>query len=98
MLFSALGFRLAINNKTGLQPVSMTVEQVHYFKGWVDGAKSLWCPDFAEIQIYRSSGAICIKVGIIFLIGCYTEVRRTPDEITDQASYKNLVALNWTKY
>ena len=25
-------------------------------------------------------------------------VRRTPDEITDQALYKNLVALNWTEY
>ena len=28
-------------NKTGLQPVSRTCEQVHYFGGWVEGAKSL---------------------------------------------------------
>ena len=32
------------DNKTGLQPVSRPVEQVHYFGGWVECAKSLWCP------------------------------------------------------
>ena len=30
-------------NKTGFQPVSSPVEQVHYFGGWVEGAKPLWC-------------------------------------------------------
>ena len=28
-------------NKTGLQPASRPVEQVHYFEGWDVGAKSL---------------------------------------------------------
>ena len=37
-----------IINKTGLQPVSRTVEQVHYFGGWVEGAISLWCQGFAD--------------------------------------------------
>ena len=32
-----------MRNKTGLQPVSRPVEQVHYYGGWVEGAKSLWC-------------------------------------------------------
>ena len=31
------------------------VEQGHYFGGWVDGAKSLWCPDFADRQTYWTS-------------------------------------------
>ena len=31
-----------MTNKTGLQPVSRPVEQVHYFGGWVNGSKSLW--------------------------------------------------------
>ena len=29
-------------NKTGLRPVSRPVEQVQYFRGWVQGAKSHW--------------------------------------------------------
>ena len=29
------------------------MQQVHYFGGWVDGAKSLWCPDFADRQTYK---------------------------------------------
>ena len=37
------------------------MEQVHCFGGWEDGAKSLWCPDFADRQTYKTSGAICIK-------------------------------------
>ena len=37
-------------NKTGLQPVSRPVEQVQYFGGLVDGAKSLWCLGFADRQ------------------------------------------------
>ena len=28
-------------NKTGLQPISRPVEQVHYFEGWGVSAKSL---------------------------------------------------------
>ena len=35
-------------NKTGLQPVSRPVEQVHYFGGWVKGTKSLWCQGLAD--------------------------------------------------
>ena len=27
------------DSKTGLQPVSRPVEQVHYFRGWVESAK-----------------------------------------------------------
>ena len=30
-------------NKTALQPVSRPVKRVHYFEGWVECAKSLWC-------------------------------------------------------
>ena len=36
-----LVIRRPIKNKTGLQPVSRPVEQVHYFGGWLEGAKSL---------------------------------------------------------
>ena len=36
--------------KTGLQPVSRPVEQVHYFVGWVECSKSLWCQEFADRQ------------------------------------------------
>ena len=51
-------------NKTGLQPVSRPVEQVHYFGGWVEGAKSLWCQGFADRQPYRTGGGSrCVKVG-----------------------------------
>ena len=28
-------------DKTGLQPISRLVEQVHYFEAWVEGAKSI---------------------------------------------------------
>ena len=31
-----------IKYKTGLQPVSRPVEQVHKFEGWVEGTESLW--------------------------------------------------------
>ena len=41
-------------NKTGLQPVSRLVEQVHCLGGWVEGAKSLWCHVFAGRQTYGS--------------------------------------------
>ena len=34
-------FVFKFKNKTGLQPVSRPVEQVYYFGGWVEGAKSL---------------------------------------------------------
>ena len=47
-----------------MQPVSKQVEQVHYFGGWVEGAKSLWCQGFADRQPYRTGGGFrCIKVG-----------------------------------
>ena len=47
-----------ISNKTGLQPVSRSVEQVHYFEGWGVGAKPTLC------KVLRTgSGARCIKVG-----------------------------------
>ena len=40
------------------------MEQVHYFGGWVQGAKSPWCQGFAGLQTYRTGGgARCIKVG-----------------------------------
>ena len=40
------------------------MEQVHYFGGWVEGAKSPWCQGFAGKQTYRTGGgARCIKVG-----------------------------------
>ena len=49
---------------TGLQPGLRPVEQVHYFEGWVEGAKSLWCQGFAERQPYRTGGGSrFIKVG-----------------------------------
>ena len=52
------------SNKTGLQPVSRPVEQVHYFGGWVEGTKSLWCQGFADRQPYRTGwGSRCKKVG-----------------------------------
>ena len=38
-------------NKTGLQPVSRPVKQVHYFGGWVQGVKSRWCQGFADGQL-----------------------------------------------
>ena len=54
----------AFPNKTGLQPVSRPVEQAHYFGGWVEGVKSLWCQGFADRQPYRTGGGSrCIKVG-----------------------------------
>ena len=59
----------SIFNKTGLQPVSRPVEQVHYFGGWEVSEKSslfkvLSCQDFTDRQIYRTgSGVRCIKVG-----------------------------------
>ena len=31
--------------------------------GWVEGAKSLWCLNFADRQTNRTGGAGCIKVG-----------------------------------
>ena len=39
-------------NKTGLQPVSRPVEQVHYLGGWSGGSKSLWwhCSKFYKVQ------------------------------------------------
>ena len=37
-------------NKTGLQPVSRPVERVHYFGGWIEGAKSPWCQGLADRQ------------------------------------------------
>ena len=55
---------LQIKNKTGLQTVPRPVEQVHYFGGWVEGAKSLWCQGFADRQTYRTGGgARYIEVG-----------------------------------
>ena len=39
---------ITLRNKTGLKPVSRPVEQAHYFGGWVEGAKSLWCQVFAD--------------------------------------------------
>ena len=51
-------FELCIN-KTGLQPVSMTCEQVNYFRGLVEGAKSIWRQDFAYRHTYRT-GAIAV--------------------------------------
>ena len=55
---------LSLRNKTGLQTVSRPVEQVHYFGGWVEGAKSLWCQGFADRQPYRTGGGSrCMKVG-----------------------------------
>ena len=54
----------AMNNKTGLQPVSRPVERVHYFGGWVEGEKFLWCQGFADRQPYRTGeSSRCIKVG-----------------------------------
>ena len=44
------------HKKTGLQPVSNPVEQVHYFGEWVENAKSLWCSNFVNRQTHR-----CIK-------------------------------------
>ena len=35
--------------------------------------------------------------GAYYLIGCYTEVRKTPDEVTDQAFIKKNLTLNRTK-
>ena len=47
-----------ISNKTGLQPVSSSVKQFHYFEGWGVGAKPTLC------KVLRTgSGARCIKVG-----------------------------------
>ena len=44
------------------------MEQVHYFGGWVDGAKSLKCPDFADRQKYRTIGAICVVVVVVVVV------------------------------
>ena len=33
------------------------MEQVNFFGGWVEGAKSLWCQGFADRQPYRTGGA-----------------------------------------
>ena len=32
------------------------MEHVHYFEGWVEGAKSLWCQGFAYRQPHRTGG------------------------------------------
>ena len=37
------------------------MEQVYYCGGWVEGAKSLRCQDFADRETYRTGGARCIK-------------------------------------
>ena len=51
-------------NKTGLRPVSRPVEQVQYFRGWVQGAKSHWYWGFADGQTYGTGNrARCMKVG-----------------------------------
>ena len=51
-------------NKTGLQPVPRPVQQVHYFEGWVEGAKPHWCQGFADRQTHRTDGGTrCTKVG-----------------------------------
>ena len=49
-----------ITNKTGLQPVSRPVELVHYFGGWLEGAKSLCAK---TLLVDRSGGARCTIVG-----------------------------------
>ena len=33
----------------------MTVEQVHYIGGRVEGAKSLWCQDLTDRQTYEKT-------------------------------------------
>ena len=39
------------------------MEQVHYFGGWVEGSKSLWCQGFTDRQKYRTGGgAGCITI------------------------------------
>ena len=48
-------------NKTGLQPVSRPVDQVHYFGGWVEGAKSFWCQGFADRQPNRTGGGSSVQ-------------------------------------
>ena len=58
--FGHLNRPQTILNKTGLQPLSRPVEQVHYFGGWVEGAKSLCAK---TLQADRSGGARCIIVG-----------------------------------
>ena len=45
-----------MKNKTGLQPVSRPVELFHFFGGWVEHAKTLWCQGFADRQPYRIGG------------------------------------------
>ena len=51
-------------NKTDLQPIPRPVEQAHYFEGWLEDAKSLWCQGFVDRQNYRNGiSARCIKVG-----------------------------------
>ena len=53
-----------IDNKTGLESISVLVKRVHYFGGWVQGAKYLWCQGFAYGHIYRTGGSSrCIKFG-----------------------------------
>ena len=53
-------FELCIN-RTGLQPVSMTCEQVNYFRGWVEGAKSIWCQDFEYRHTCRTGATKCLQ-------------------------------------
>ena len=45
------------NNKTGLQPISRLVEQVYYFGGWVEGAKSFWCQGFMYLLTVSPSSS-----------------------------------------
>ena len=56
---------IGFNNKTGLQPVSRLVEQVHYFGGLVESATSLCCKGFAERQPYRTGGVGVLQMHFV---------------------------------
>ena len=80
--------------KAGLQPVSRPVEQVHYFGGWVEGSKSLWCQDLAGRQKW---GCQMLNTGHKILQNptctCNNTDRQT-DKQTERAIYvENLVEL-----
>ena len=72
-----------IDNKTGVQPVPRPAKQVHYFGGWVQGAKSLWYQGFADRPMYWSGN---MHSGNMYLKNMRSDKDIVP-QIIDKSDY-----------